>query len=425
MLDPTSPPMRFPRKLVLALAAIVGTLLVALVAVPFVFRDRIASRLKAEVGRSVNARVNWGGVGLSVLRDFPNVTLSVDRFSIAGVKPFEGDTLVEVADARLVLDAGSVIGYLRAGDRIVVREIELRQPTVHLRVLEDGTANWDIARARNASTTDTARAVAVTLRDFRIRGGVVTLDDRQSHLTASVAGLEQSLRGDFAQDRFALASRTRADTVSLRFAGIPYLSRVGVELNADIDADLRARRFTFTNNSLRLNKLVLAVAGSVTMGKPDVALDLTFSTPSTAFRDILSLVPAIYARDFEHIRAAGTMSVSGKVKGRYGPQAFPALALRARVENGAFQYASLPLAAGGIALDLAIDNPGGHVDSTVVDLKRPHAVIGGRPLDARLAMRTPVSDPDIDVALTGSLNLADVARTVKLEPPVGRRRRTV
>ena len=407
--------MRFPRKLVLALAAIVGTLLVALVAVPFVFRDRIASRLKAEVGSSVNARVNWGGVGLSVLRDFPNVTLSVDRFSIAGVKPFEGDTLVEVADARLVLDAGSVIGYLRAGDRIVVREIELRQPTVHLRVLEDGTANWDIARARNASTTDTARAVAVTLRDFRIRGGVVTLDDRQSHLTASVAGLEQSLRGDFAQDRFALASRTRADTVSLRFAGIPYLSRVGVELNADVAADLPARRFTFTNDSLRLNNLVLAFAGSVTMGKPDLALDLTFATPSTAFRDILSLVPAIYTRDFAHLQTSGTMSASGRVRGAYGPKAFPALAVRVRVENGAFKYPTLPLPARGIAMDLAIDNPGGHVDRTVIDLKRLHAVIGSHPLDASLVMRTPVSDPDVDLRLTGTLNLADVGRTVKLE----------
>jgi hypothetical protein len=66
-------------------------------------------------------------------------------------------------------------------------------------------------------------------------------------------------------------------------------------------------------------------------------------------------------------------------------------------------------------MDLAIDNRGGHVDSTVVDLKRFHAVIGGHPLDAGLVMRTPVSDPDVDLRLTGALNLADVGRTVKLE----------
>ena len=407
--------MRFPRKLAFGLGALAAVLLVALVVLPLLFRDRIAARLKSELASSVNARLAWGGVGLSVLRDFPNVTLSVDRLSVVGVKPFEGDTLVAMREARLVLDVGSVIRYLRSGDRIIVREIALRQPDVRLRVLADGTASWDIARQRNDAATTPSRAVGVTLRDFRISDGRLTLDDEQSHLVASVHGLEESLRGDFAQDRLVLATRTRADSVSLRFAGIPYLSRVNFELNADVDADLKARRFSFTNDSLRLNKLVLAFGGSVTMGEPDVALDLTFATPSTAFRDILSLVPAIYARDFEKLQTAGTMSTSGRVRGSYGPHAFPALALRARVENGAFRYPSLPLPARGIFMDLAIDNPGGHVDSTVVDLKRLHAVIGGRPLDARLVMRTPVSDPDVDLRLTGALDLADVGRTVKLE----------
>jgi hypothetical protein len=406
--------MRSPRRLAFALAAFAASLLVALLVVPFLFRDRIAARLKGEIASSVNARVAWDGVGLSLLRDFPNVTLSLEGLSVVGVKPFEGDTLVSLREAGLVLDVGSVIRSLRGGDPIIIRELVLRQPAVKLRVLADGTASWDIARPRAAAASDTTRAVGITLRDLRISDGRVTLDDEQSHLSASISGLQESLRGDFARDRFVLATRTRADTVSLRFAGIPYLSRAGLELNADVDADLRARRFTFAHDSLRLNKLVLAFAGSVSIGKPDVAMDLTFSTPSTAFRDILSLVPAIYARDFEQLQTAGTMSASGRVQGSYGPRAFPALALRARVENGAFRYPSLPLPAREIFMDLRVDNPGGHVDNTVVNLTRLHAVIGGRPLDARLVMRTPVSDPDVELRLLGALNLADVGRTVKL-----------
>jgi hypothetical protein len=65
-------------------------------------------------------------------------------------------------------------------------------------------------------------------------------------------------------------------------------------------------------------------------------------------------------------------------------------------------------------MDLAVDNPGGHVDSTVVSLRRFHAELGGRPVDARLVVRTPVSDPDVDLRLVGSVDLADLARAVKL-----------
>lgn len=407
--------MRFPHKLAFGLAALVTTLLVALIVVPFLFRDRIAARLKTEVNASVDAKVAWDGASLTLLRDFPNVTLGLDRFTVVGVKPFAGDTLVSMRQARLVLDLASVVRYLGSGAPIVIREIVLGRPVVRLRVLPDGRSNWDIARAKAGPNADGSSAIGVTLRELRVTDGSIAIDDQQSHLVASLDGLQESLRGDFARKRFVLTTRTRADSVSLRFAGIPYLSRVGVELNADVDADLPARRFTFRNDSLRLNQLVLAFAGSVTLGKPDVALDVRFAAPSTRFADILSLVPVLYARDFGKLQTAGTMSTSGRLHGVYGPHAFPALALRARVENGAFRHPSLPLPAREIFMDLAIDNPGGHVDSTVVNLKRFHAAIGGRPFDARLTMRTPVSDPDVDLRVVGAVDLADVGRTVKLE----------
>lgn len=407
--------MRIPRKLAIGLGASVVALLVVLMLVPLLFRDRIASRLRTEANAAVNAQVAWRGAGLSVLRDFPNVTVSLEGMSVVGAKPFAGDTLVAIREARLVLDVGSVVGYLRAGAPIVVREIVLGGPAVHLRVLADGTPNWDIARSRATSGPAAASPIGVTLRDLRITDGTITLDDRQAHLVTSVAGLQERLRGDFAQKRFVLSTRTRADSVSVRFAGIPYLSHAAVELNADVDANLAAGRFSFANDSLRLNKLVLAFAGSVALAKPNVAVDVTFSTPSTAFGDILSLVPAVYGKSFAQIQTSGSMSTGGRIKGTYGPHAFPALALRAHVENGAFRHPALPLPARDIALDLAIDNPGGDVDNTVVDLKRFHAALGGRPLDARLVLRTPVRDPDVDLRLAGAVNLGDIARTVQLD----------
>src|SRR5829696_3218049 len=101
-----------PRKLALVIGGIIAFCVVSLILLPFLFRDRIVARLKAEMAGSVNARVNWTGIGLSVLRDFPNVTLRVDGPSVVGLKPFDRDTLVTMRTARLVLDAGSVVRYL-------------------------------------------------------------------------------------------------------------------------------------------------------------------------------------------------------------------------------------------------------------------------------------------------------------------------
>ena len=393
------------------LVVIVGSL----AAIPLFFGDKITARLKTAIDSSVNAHVAWKDASLSLLRGFPNLAVSVNGLSIAGIQKFDGDTLLTMQGAKVVVDLGSAIGYLRSGKAIVVRELTLDRPVIRARRLADGSANWDITKPTPATSSKPAQPVNVSLKQLRIDDGVVTLDDRQSNLTASVRGLQESLAGDFSQQKFVLSTHTKIDSVSAKFGGIPYLNRVALELNANVDADMQAHRFTLGKDTLRLNKLILALAGSVTTGTPDITLDLNFAAPSTAFAEILSLVPSVYAHDFDKLQTSGTMALNGQVKGKYGPKAFPALAIRARVDNGTFRYPDLPLPAKDIAIELAVDNPGGHVDSTVIDLKRFHAVLGDKPVDAKIVVRTPVSDPDADIRLTGAVNLADVARTVKLQ----------
>src|SRR6185369_8641382 len=103
------------------------------------------------------------------------------------------------------------------------------------------------------------------------------LDDRQSNLAIAVKGLDESLSGDFAKQTLVVSTRTHADSVSATFAGIPYLKNVSLDLAANVNADLRTHRFRFANDTLRLNRLLLALAGSVTAGDSLLGLDVTFA----------------------------------------------------------------------------------------------------------------------------------------------------
>ena len=407
------------RTRVLAIAgSFVALVLVLLLVLPYLFRDRIAARVKAEVNRSVNARVEWQDVGLTFFRDFPNLTLRLDELTVAGIGRFEGDTLASVGHLGVALDLPSVLrNVVGGGAPIVVRSIALDRPRLRLIKLEDGAANWDITRdtATAAQRPEAAKPVAISLRRFEITDAAVALDNRQAGLKASLAGFEQSLTGDFSRSQVVIRTEAHSDTVNVTFAGIPYLNRVTLDLEADVQADLNRKSFTLKDTELRLNDLQLAVSGTAAMAGDDLAIDLAFDTPSTNFRHILSLVPAIYANDFQSVKTSGAIAVSGRVEGRYGEKAFPSFVLNAKVDNGAFQYPDLPLPARDIFMDLAIANPGGDADSTVVRLDRFHVRLGSDPVDATMVLRTPVSDPDLDLRVEGKVDLADVRRTVKLE----------
>jgi hypothetical protein len=403
------------KRLLAILAGVLALIFVLLLVLPLLFKNQIASKAKEAANRSVNARVDWRDAGLSIFRHFPNLTLRLDDLTVANTGKFQGDTLAAVRHLGVVLSLPSVVGYALSGKPIVVRGIELDQPKLNLIALEDGTANWDVSRQPPAASPQTSKPMSVSLRKFAINDGAISFDNRRARLKATLKGYDQSLSGDFSQKQVAVKTKANADTVSVSFAGMSYLNRVRLGLDADVAADLANKVYTLKTTDLSLNDLKLGVSGSARSTGKLLGLDLAFKAPSTKFLSILSLVPAVYAHDFDKVKTSGGFTLDGRIKGEYGDSAFPGFAINARVANAAFQYPDLPLPARDIVMDLALTNPGGSADSTVVNLRRFHLRMGTNPVDASLVVRTPVSDPNVDLRMKGKVDLADVRRTVKLE----------
>jgi hypothetical protein len=408
------------KKVALAAVAILGTPILALVVAPLLFADRIEVRVRSEIERATQLRVSWEAHQLTFFRDFPHPTLSLTGLTALGTGRFDGDTLAAIGSFRLSLDGTSVIPALRGKGPLVVRSVTVEAPVLRLRVDEDGTTIWNPEPAgEGASGGEPGRSVALSLRRLEVIDGDVVFDNEQSGLFVSLEGLAHTLRGDFSRASLVADTRTHADAVTLRFAGAPYLGGVALDFDAAFDIDVTEGRARLTDNELRLNDLVVRLAGEVGREGDDLRMDLTFAAPSTDFGQLLSLVPAIYSQDFASLESSGTFSFDGTVEGIYGSGSIPAFALAVAVRDGAFRYPDLPLPARAIRADLSATNPGGDLDSTVVSLSDFHIEIDGQPLDASLTMRTPVSDPDADVRVNGTVDLAAVARTVKLERAEG------
>jgi hypothetical protein len=406
------------RKILIATGALLALVLLLLVLVPLLFGGTIAERVKTEMNRTLLARVDWRDAGLGLFRNFPNLTLTLDDFTIVGVDRFQRDTLADIDELRVVVDLASAVrNALGSSAPVVVRAVELGRPRLSLVALEDGTANWDITKKDTAAAKPEAAAkpVSVSLERFAIDSGVIRMDNRAAKLKAAIVGLDQTLTGDLGNEQVDVETRAHADTATVEFAGITYLNGVRLDLSVDAAADLAKKSLKLGESGLRLNELLLAFSGSVASVGDNLALDIAFGAPKTDFKHILSLVPAVYAKDFASVKTSGSLALSGKVKGEYGDKAFPSFTLRTKVDNGTFRYPDLPLPAKDINLDLGISNPGGSADSTVVNLSRLHLVLGNNPMDAVLVLRTPISDPDVDARFAGTVDLADLRRTIKLD----------
>ncbi|HIA35327.1 MAG TPA: AsmA family protein [Flavobacteriales bacterium] len=407
-------------KKILAVFGILIVLLVAsLIVLPIIFKDDIVQIVKDAANDNLNAIVNFGDFDLSLISSFPDFSFSISDVAVAGLEPFDKDTLVAIGKLHLTVDLMSVIN----GDEIAIKTILVDGLKANAIVLENGIANWDIVKetaeeepVEEEEEADTASTpFKMKLKKFEIKNTYIVYDDREGGLFTEIRNLNFDLSGDFTEDFTALETHTSIDAFTFAMEGVKYMKEANIEINADLDADLINSKYTFKENEFRLNQLVLSWDGWVAMPDENIDMDIKFGAKKTEFKNILSLVPAVYAKEFDGLKTAGKLALDGYAKGKMTDTELPAFGLELLVENAMFQYPDLPSSADNININVNVSNPGGSEDNTVIDISKFHIELANNPIDIHMVLKTPISDPQIDCGVEGEIDLEKLKDIVPLE----------
>ncbi|UCE06052.1 MAG: hypothetical protein JSW07_21095, partial [bacterium] len=399
---------RVMKKFFTIFGIIVVFLLIALITIPLIFKSQLIELVKKEANKNINATLNFEGIGLNLFQNFPNFTLNIKQLTVTNKAPFERDTLVQISSFKTTLDLKSII----KGETVRVVSILLDEPNIYLHAMNDSTVNWDIAKAsaekKPATTTEETSNFALMLQDYEIKNGRIRYHNELSGMKVLAKNFNHKGSGDFTQDQFQLRTNTNVDHLTVGIGKSNYLNKVNTRLKADIDVDSREQKFTLRQNELQINQLLLSFDGFIKMQEEEIIADLTFKTNKNEFKNILSLVPAIYKQNFANLKSAGQIALQGVIRGAYKNEHYPALNLQLSINNGMFQYPQLPSQVSNLNILLDINNAGGSLDNTIIHLKKCQAQINKEPFDMMLLVKTPVSDPHITMTLKGNANLQDI-----------------
>lgn len=400
---------------------IIGILVVILIALafvlPIIFKGKIVEIAKEEINKNVNAKVDFTDFSLSLFKSFPHFNLGIEGVQIIGAGQFSEDTLANINAIDITIDLMSVMG----GDSYEIKRIRVTRPEINIKVLEDGSANYDIAVegdemvAEDQTTEDASDPFVLTLKHLEVINGFVKYSDESLDMTLEMKGLNHKLSGDLSEDFTLLKTTTVIEQFTLIYDGIRYISDASVNYVADIDADLKNEIYTLKKNTLEMNQLTVQFDGSVSMVNEDINIVMAFNSPGTDFKHFLSMVPAVYAKDFEAVETSGKLSFNGHVKGLYNEANLPSFDINLEVSDAMFKYPGLPEAVSNVNINTRIYSKGGDADNTVIDVSRFHLDLGKNPVDLYLLVKTPVSDPDISGKLKGTLNLSDIQKFYPLE----------
>lgn len=408
------------KNILIGVAALLAVLLVA----PSLLSGKIARIVKSEANEMLQARLDFEKLGISLLRHFPNASLDLKGLTLVGVERFEGDTIVAANRISAVVSPLSLL----MGDGIVIKKVLLDEPLVAARKEADGAVNWDVMKPAEepAEAVATEEELAaeeaapssfkLAVQDFRITDAVIRYEDDSTRMAFSTKPLNLRLKGDLSAAQSELKLNLRMERMFFKSGVVTMLSDAEVEFDATIAADLEQMRFAFDKNTLRLNAIALTLDGWAQLLEDEaVALDISLGTEKVQFKDVLSLIPAFYTKDFRSLTAGGELDLKMWAKGEMRGAELPAFELDAAVREGRFQYASLPKAVTDINIAAKVSNPGGVMDKTEVDLSQFGLRMADNKVSATFYGTNLISDPVLRATLNGKVDLGMIEEVYPLE----------
>ncbi|MBQ3121937.1 MAG: AsmA family protein, partial [Bacteroidaceae bacterium] len=404
------------KKLIKITATILAVILVLLMVLPLAFKGKIETIIKEEGNKMLNATFDFENLDISLISQFPSASITLEGFWLKGAGDFENDTLLQCGELTAAVNVTSLFG----DGGIEISKIIIDETKAKAIILQDGRPNWDIMKTTSEESETpadtTSSAFSIQLRKLSINDLTLVYDDRQAGMYAAVADLDASCSGDFGSERTTLKLQAETPAVTFRTGELPVLSHAKIAADMDVDADFTTNKFTLKENSISLNAIRATIDGRVAMTEQGMDMDLKLNSNEINFKEILSLIPAIYAKDFDGLKAEGDVTLAALAKGSMiGDSIMPMFDVSLNVKDAMFRYPALPAGVDKINIAASVKNPGGALDATTVNVNPFNFTLAGNPFSMSADVKTPISDPAFNVSAKGKLDLGKIKDVYPLE----------
>tara|TARA_B110001454_G_scaffold202915_2_gene210387 strand:+ start:1038 stop:3641 length:2604 start_codon:yes stop_codon:yes gene_type:complete len=388
--------------------SIVLIVMIILISIPYFFKDKIVEMVANTINTNINAHVTFKDANLSLLKNFPLVSLTVNDLAVANKTPFVGDTLFNTKELSLAMKVTEL--FKNSNETVAIQSITANDGDINIIFNKKGNGNFDIAIAKEKSPqTASNSSFSLNIEEYEFANINFNYIDRSTNTKLSLENITHTGKGNFAEDIFNLDTKT-AGFLSFDLDKTNYINKVKITLDAVLGIDLKNSKYTFKENTGYINQLPLEFNGFIQLADENQFYDLRFKTPTSSFKNALALLPQQYAGNLSTLKTEGNFKVNGLVKGTLSNKTIPAFEIQISSKNALFKYADLPKAVKNINIDSKIVNNTGFLKDTYIALNTLSFKIDDDVFSANGSVKNIVSNPKINITANGILDLANIGK---------------
>lgn len=391
-----------------------AVLLILLLLSPFIFKGSLEKLLKKTINENAPVNVEWSKLDLSLIRSFPKSSLTLSDFSVTTRGAFEGDTLA--SGKKLSLELG-IMQIIKGTTPLTIDAFRLEGGLIQIKTDAEGRSNYDFSDSdidKEDIDAEDGGEFSLALTKYDIIDTDIHYFDEKSGIFLSLSDIQHAGKGDFAMAKSELDTQTKA-VASFAMDGTEYLSNQRITLDAIIEMDLDNMKFSFLENQAKVNELPLTFDGYVQMLEDYNDVAISFSTPSSDFKNFLGVIPKEYLKHLDGVQTTGNFEVNGKIEGRVDDTYIPKMDIHVKSSNASFSYPDLPKTMQDIFIDLALRNDTGLMKDMYLNVGDLRFRIGNNPFAVKGSVHNFMDNALVDLMLKGTLNLGELKEVLPLE----------
>jgi len=425
---------------------VVTAFVLLMLIIPLIFQEQINREIKKMANRTLKSEMNYTGVSLSFFKHFPNLSFTLDGFSLKSSAPFDNDTLIKAKEIAFGLNVGSLFGQT-----IRINRIYFEKAQINIRYNENGTSNYDVyqhgdttAKRDTTGSTANLKIEQIILSDCK-----VVYSDLSIPVEVVADGLNYSGSSNISGDLIDLASKVTINKLDVSYDHVKYIDSKPVTAKLSTKINSRDLTVNLEKNDLKIKDIPLEFHGKFNFEKDGYQVNLNFlsimekefmsarfkvkqgkdlwlfakvnaSIDAGRWAKALDVKVAEIRGFYEMNLLADGSYATGTVKKGIRNEvdtvvvSIPKFTLMTRLKDGYFKYASLPQPLTGINFQLNASCPDHQMENISVQLDNLEASLLKNKITGYFRLNNLRNFP-IDANLQGSCNLAELKQALPLD----------
>lgn len=397
---------KYLKYTIISIASLVMLFVLFGVIVTLFYEKEIKEYAIKQINNELKTEIKVKEIDLSLLKRFPYASLTFHEVEI--LEP------VEIKNRKNFVVAEKIYLQFNIWDifdgNYKIKNLELANSTVDLRLLKNGSTNFDIFKS---STDSTSSNFEMALQKVILENVNFKYTDEQNN-DSYEANIEKALfKGDFSEEKFTIRVGGKFDIKSIIVSKELWIKNHKLSADFEMEINRKANSLSFNKTNILLNNTKYNIDGSIAFEKAHTTFDLKLKSSKTNLKSLLDILPQFvksYLSDFD---MDGEIVFATMVKGKLSQKSAPLININFEIADAFLTNKKSDEKLTNVSVKGNYTNGSSHnMITSFLDVKNFNAELGNGKIHGVFNVKNFIS-PEISLKTSINVNLKDITSLFK------------